>query len=214
MLVIHLPFFRCLKVREQPCHCRSLSPLSCLKLFRFDPRIEYSTQHSGQGIILTFLREGRYVTCYESGVRHTTFTEPVFLPGTFRTSVREKNYYIFPLLLKLWAILVSIYIYSLSLCQFQLFTTGYLYTLQWVCVIIVSVFGGPGTPYLPISHINSTQNGSPVVENPLVTVQIGTFYFTLMTNIEMIATLHFQMGLLQRGLHCLKTLAWHLRFPY
>lgn len=75
-------------------------------------------------------------------------------------------------------------------------------------------FGGPGTPYLPISHINSTQNGSPVLENPLVTVQIGTFYFTLMTNIEMIATLRFQMGLLQRGLHYLKTLTWHLRFSY
>lgn len=75
-------------------------------------------------------------------------------------------------------------------------------------------FGGPGTPYLPISHINGMQNGSPVLENPLVTVQIGTFYFTLMTNIEMIATLRFQMGLLQRGLHCLKILTWHLRFPY
>lgn len=59
--------------------------------------------------------------------------------------------------------------------------------------------------YLPISHINSTRNGSPVAENSLVTVQIGTFYFSLMTNIEMIATLLFQMGLLQRGLHCLKT---------
>lgn len=53
---------------------------------------------TADGIALTSLREGRYVTCCESGMRHTTFTEliPVFLPGTFRTSVREKNYYIFP----------------------------------------------------------------------------------------------------------------------
>lgn len=105
----------------------------------------------------------------------------------------------------------------LSLCQFQLFTTGYPYTLQYVPslhLFLEGIFWGPGTPYLPSSHINSTQNGFPVLENPLVTVQIGTFYFTLMTNIEMIATLCFQMGLLQRGLHCLKTLTWHLRFPY
>lgn len=74
--------------------------------------------------------------------------------------------------------------------------------------------GRRGMPYLPISHINSTQNGSPVAENPLVTVQIGTFYFSLITNIEVIATLRFQMGLLQRALHCLKTLTWHLNFPY
>lgn len=132
------------------------------------------------------------------------------------------------MLVKLWAILVSIYIYSPSvawLACFCLFvSSSYLrqgisiHTAVSMCHHYIwfwrAFFGVPGMPYLPISHINSTQNGSPVVENPLVTVQIGTFYFALMTNIEMIATLRFQMGLLERGLHCLKTLAWHLRFPY
>lgn len=60
-------------------------------------------------------------------------------------------------------------------------------------------FGGPGTPHLPISHINGMQNGSPVLENPLVTVQIGTFYFTLMTNTEMIATLRLSDGFVTEG---------------
>lgn len=131
------------------------------------------------------------------------------------------------MLVKLWTILVSIYIYSLSvawLACFCLFvSSSYLrqgihtHCSEYVSslhLFLEGIFWGPGTPYLSISHINSTQNGFPVLENPLVTVQIGTFYFTLMTNIEMIATLCFQMGLLQRGLHCLKTLTWHLRFPY
>lgn len=75
-------------------------------------------------------------------------------------------------------------------------------------------FGGWEMPYLPISYINRSQNGSPVAENPLVAVQIGTFYCSSMTNIEMIATFCFQMGLLQMGLHCLKTLTWHLSFSH
>lgn len=109
---------------------------------------------TADGIVLTFLREGKYVTCYESGRRHTTFTEriPVFLPGTFRTSDGEKSLHISSMLVELWAVLVSIYIYSecglagllLSLRQFKLFTTGCPYTLQWVGIIIISVFGGHG----------------------------------------------------------------------
>lgn len=131
------------------------------------------------------------------------------------------------MLVKLWAILVSIYIYSQSVawlaCFFLFVSSSYLrqgihtHCNEYVSslyLVLEGILGVQGMPYLPISHINSTQNGSPVAENSLVTVQIGTFYFSLMTNIEMIATLRFQMGLLQRGLHCLKTLTWHLSFPY
>lgn len=49
-------------------------------------------------------------------------------------------------------------------------------------------------PCLPISSVDRSQNGSPVTESPLVTIQIGTFYCSLMTNIEMIAIFSFRMG--------------------
>lgn len=45
-----------------------------------------------------------------------------------------------------------------------------------------------------------------MAENPLVTIQIGAFYCYLMTNIGMITTFSFHMGLLQMDLHCFKML--------
>lgn len=92
---------------------------------------------------------------------------PEFLPGTFRTSIRERPLHISSISVKLWAFLVSVDLYSwvwpgrltLALCQFQVFTTGCPYNRN-ACVIIMSVFRGGGMLYLSISHINRSQNES------------------------------------------------------